>query len=359
MEKKMQALRWLERGKLALQEIDVPECGEDDIILAIKAAGICGADMHWASGAFAADAPFTLGHEFAGVICCKGSHVSPYWQIGDAVVSDNTGAACGHCSACRRGDFVHCYQRKTLGCGMDGGFASYCKIPGEILNIDPNCLMKLPEGISFEEAAVMEPAANAYRAVVYEADVRPGDTVVIIGLGPLGLYSLQIAKAAGASNLICVGMRSDVATRFPLAKQFGATELIIADEENVVSHILEVTGPDGADVAIDAAGAPVVMKMAMEYLKHDGKFLKIGNPPSVYNDTLLPLIDKQISVIGHMGYDANCWFKVMNLVKTGQVDLKSMIGKVLPLEEYKTGYELMKTQQVAKAVLIPPQEDHV
>ena len=349
----MKALRWLEKGKLELQDIPVPECGEDDIIIEIKAAAICGADMHWANGAFSADAPFTLGHEFCGVIDKMGSHVSKYWNIGDRVVSDNTGEACGYCSACRRGDYVHCYRRKTLGCGLDGGFTKYCRIPGEILRVDPNCLMKLPEEISFKEGAVMEPAANSYRAVVYEADVRPGDTIVIVGLGPLGLYALQIAKAAGASNLICVGMKNDIETRFPLAKKFGATELIIADEENVTERVIGLVGEDGVDAVIDAAGAPVVMKQAMEYLKHDGKFIKIGNPPSIYNDTLLPLIDKQISVIGHMGYDANCWFKVMNMVKRGQLDLKSMIGAMIPLSEYETGYEMMRTQKVAKAVIIP------
>lgn len=353
MSEKMKAIRWIDRGKIEFRDISVPECGEDDIILEIKASAICGADLHWASGAFSADHPFTLGHEFCGIVFQKGKYVSDYWKLGDRVVSDNTGSVCGHCAACRKGDFVHCYQRKTLGCGMDGGFTKYCRIPGDILKVDPNCLMKLPDSISFEEAAVMEPAANAYRAVVYEADVRPGDSVVIAGLGALGLYSLQIAKASGASNVICIGMKSDIEKRLPLAKKFGATAFIASDEEDVPKKIYELVGENNVDVTIDAAGAPVVMKQALEYLRHDGKFIKIGNPPSVYNDTLLPLIDKQISVIGHMGYDANCWFKTMSLVEHGQIDLKGMIGTIIPLSKYETGYQLMKTQQVAKVVMIP------
>lgn len=353
MAETMKAIRWLKKAKLELQDVPVPECGDDDIILDVKCAGICGADMHWASGAFTADEAFTLGHEFCGVIAKKGTHVSGYWNIGDRVVSDNTGGACGHCSACRRGDYVHCYQRKTIGGGLNGGFAKYVKIPGEILTIAPNALMKLPDSISFEEGAIMEPAANSYRAVVYEANVRPGDTVVIVGLGALGLYSLQIAKAAGASNIVCIGMKSDVEKRFPLAEKFGATKMLVADEVDVVEELLGMFGEDGIDVTIDAAGAAIVMKQAFQYLRHDGKFVKIGNPPSFYNDTLIPMIDKQISVIGHMGYDANCWFKVMQMVEKGQLDLKSMVGIVLPISEYKKGYELTRTQQVAKAVLIP------
>lgn len=349
----MKAIRWLDKAVLELQDIPVPVCGEDDIIMEVKAAAICGADMHWKSGAFTASKPFTLGHEFSGVIKEKGSHVSDYWNVGDRVVSDNTGSACGHCKACRRGDYVHCANRGTLGTGLDGGFARYVRIPGDILTIDPNALMKIPEGVSFEEAAIMEPAANSYRAVVYEADVRPGDLVVVAGLGPLGLYAIQIARAAGASTIIALGMSSDVENRFPLANQFGATHCIVSDQEDVTARVLEIAGDDEVDVTIDAAGAPIVMKQALEYLKHDGKFIKIGNPPSVYNDTLLPLIDKQISVIGHMGYDANCWFKVMNMVKAGQLDLKTMIGMVIPLSEYEKGYEAMRTQKVAKAVMIP------
>lgn len=353
MDKTMKALMYLDRGKLELCEVPVPECGDDDIIIEIKAAGICGADMHWASGAFSAEKPFVMGHEFCGVICQKGKNVSDYWQIGDRVVSDNTGEACGHCSSCAKGDFVRCYKRKTLGCGLDGGFAKYTRIPGSILRIDPFCLHKLPESISFEEGAVMEPAANCYRAVIDEANIRPGDSVVVVGLGPLGLYSIQLAKLAGASDIICIGMSSDVEKRFPLAEKFGGTHMIVADKEDVVSTIINKYGEDGIRVTIDAAGAPIVMKQAMEYLQHAGLFVKIGNPPSTYNDSLLPLIDKQINVIGHMGYDANCWIKVIKMVERGQLDLKSMIGTVIPLSEHKKGYELMRTQQVAKAVMIP------
>ncbi|MCQ5130138.1 alcohol dehydrogenase catalytic domain-containing protein [Butyricicoccus faecihominis] len=349
----MTALRYLERGKLALQEIPVPVCGEDDILVEVRAAGICGADLHWENGAFNADHPFVLGHEFCGVICQLGSRVSGRWKIGDRVVSDNTGYACGQCSACLRGDFVHCLHRKTLGSGMDGGFTKYCRIPGDILKLYPSCLMKLPDCVSFEQGAIMEPAANAYRAMIQEAQVRPGDTVVIVGLGPLGLYSLQMAKLAGASSIICIGMKSDVEKRFPLAHQFGATHLLVADEEDIPARVRQLAGEDGVGIVVDAAGAPAVMHQAMEYLQHDGKFVRIGNPPGAYGYSLLPLIDKQITVIGHMGYNGTSWAKVMRLLETKQLDLQSLIGAVLPLSEYKTGYQMMRSQQVAKAVLLP------
>lgn len=357
MKKTMQALCYLERGKLGLREVPVPACGEDDLIVEVKAAGICGADLHWQSGAFSAENPFVLGHEFSGVICQKGGRVDESWKIGDRVVSDNTGDACGRCSACRRGDFVHCLHRKTLGAGMDGGFARYVRIPGRILRMNPNCLMRLPDGISFEEGAVLEPAANAYRAVVREGDVRPGDTVVVAGLGALGLYSIQLAKLAGASDILCIGQRSDVEKRFPLARACGATDMIVADEEDVPARVRALAGEDGVRVAVDAAGAPVVMKQAMEYLQHDGRFIKIGNPPVSYDGTLLPLIDKQITVVGHMGYDADCWHQVMKLTSRGQLQLRPLIGAVLPLREYEKGYALMRAQQVAKAVLIPEEGD--
>ena len=349
----MKAIVYKDKARLELTEVPVPVCGDEDSILKIEAAAICGADLHWESGAFTADHEFVLGHEFCGTIAEKGSRVGDFWNIGDLVVSDNTGGACGHCSACRRGDFVHCRDRETLGAGFDGGFAAYCKIPGKILRLFPGCLTKVPEGISIAEAAIMEPAANAYRAVVQEAQVRPGDTVVIVGMGPLGLYSLQMARIAGASRIICVGKRADDAVRFPLAKKFGATHLITTEDEDVVERVLEIAGDDGVSAVIDAAGPAIVMQQAMKYLQHDGVFVRIGNPPGKYNDTLLPLIDKQITVIGHMGYNATSWEKVVRLVQSGQLDLKSMVTYVLPLSDYKKGYEHMRRHLAAKVVLIP------
>lgn len=351
---KMRAVVVAGQGRIEWRQIPVPVCGDDDVILEVKCAGICGADLHWESGEFVpGDTPFVLGHEFAGVICEVGKNMSDRWKVGDRVVSDNTGYACGVCSACARGDFVHCARRQTLGAGLNGGFAKYCRIPGGALRVHPNAIMRLPDSVSFEEAAALEPAANAYRAVIQEARVVPGDTVVVAGLGPLGLFSIQMARAAGASRVIALGRKRDWAVRFPLAEKLGAAELIATDEVNAAEKITELYGDDEVRVVIDAAGTPSVMNEAMEYMQHDGVFVRVGNPAANYNYSLLPLIDKQITVIGHMGYNTTAWRNTMTLLENHQLVIASLITRTLPLEEYRMGFELMRTKQAAKVILMP------
>ncbi|MCQ5130123.1 alcohol dehydrogenase catalytic domain-containing protein [Butyricicoccus faecihominis] len=351
---KMKAIRWIKTKHLELKEIPIPECGDDDILIEVKAAGICGADLHWLSGSFNADHEVTLGHEFAGEIVEMGKNVEPLWQIGDRVVSDNTAYACGTCSACKRGQFLQCAHRIGLGGGTDGGFAKYCLIPGGAIRHYPSALMKIPDSMPFEEAACMEPVANMYKAVVQDSHIMPGQTVVVFGLGPIGLFAIQMCHLAGAAKIIAVGMSSDMTVRAPIAKKMGANIVLASDrEEDIALKIVEITGEDSVAVVYDAVGIPSIMAGVDKYIRHGGEFIRIGNVAAIYNHTLIPLIDKQITVVGHMGYDAVSWDNSMELYKAGMLNIKDAITHVLPIDEYLTGYEMMKTQQSGKVVLIP------
>lgn len=356
MSEMMKAVVYTGLAKVEWLDVPVPECGEDDIILEVKAAAICGADLHWYRGVFddSAKAPFVLGHEFSGVIHEKGKNVSDYWQVGDRVVSENTGGACGHCGPCMEGNYVHCVERKMIGGGVDGGFAKYVKIPGSILKMYPNCLFKIPEEISFEEAAVIEPAAGAYMATIQEAKVMPGETVVVYGVGALGLFPIQMAKVAGASKIIAVGMKSDKETRFPLAKQYGATDVFASDEEeNLPEKIKELTKDAPVSLVIDAVGVPSIMNDALKYITNEGRIVRIGNVEAKYNYSLVPIHSKMITVIGHMGYNSISWRNSIRLAKNRQIDLKSMVTKTIKLEEYEKGFQMMFNQEVARVVMIP------
>lgn len=351
---KMKAIRWLGPKHLELKEIPVPECGDEDILIEVKAAGICGADLHWLSGSFHADHEVTLGHEFAGQIIEIGKHVEDLWKVGDRVVSDNTAYACGVCSACRRGQFLQCEHRIGIGGGTDGGFAKYCVIPGGALRHHPNTLMKLPDSMPFEEAACMEPVANMYRAVVQDSHIMPGQTVVVFGLGPIGLFAVQMCHLAGAAKIIAVGMTSDMTVRAPIAKKFGANVVLASDREKDIGRsILDIAGMDSVSVVYDTVGVPDIMAGADQYIRHGGEFIRIGNIAAIYNHTLLPLIDKQITVVGHMGYDAVSWANSFELYRAGMLNIKDAITHVLPIDEYLAGYEAMKTQQSGKVILIP------
>ena len=178
-----------------LRDVPVPEIGEDDLLIEVKAAGICGSDIAYDNGDHPdhLNCPVVLGHEFSGVVSKIGANVKD-WKVGDRVVSDNTGYVCGKCFACTTGQYLSCPDRKGLGYGMDGGFTDYVKITGSLLSKNPNTLFRIPEGVSFDEAAILDPICNAYKAIVQESRIMPGEDIVVFGVGPLGLFSIQIAK---------------------------------------------------------------------------------------------------------------------------------------------------------------------
>ena len=223
-------------GYKMMENYPVPECGPDDIILEIKAAAICGADMkHWGVDNGYDDTNITpdqqqsvRGHEFAGEIVKVGENVKD-WHIGQRVVSDNSAHVCGVCPACEQGDFLCCEHKVNLGLDNNtwgGGFSKYCKVPGEILAIHKHAIWEIPEGIKYEEACVLDPICNAYKAVAQQSHLIPGQDVVVFGTGPLGLFSVQVAKLMGAVNIVMVGLDDDVKVSIGVAKELGATHCV-------------------------------------------------------------------------------------------------------------------------------------
>lgn len=344
-------------GKMELRDVPEPEIGAGDILIKVEAAGICGGDLHYYKGTLKAglgELPVILGHEFAGTIAQKGKNVDSYWQIGDRVVSENTGYACGHCPACQTGNFVSCSERKTIGCSMDGGFAKYVKIPEQILRLYPNCLFHIPDNIGFDEATVLEPASNAYKALIQEGGLIPGDNLVVFGVGALGLLTIQHGKIAGASKIIAIGLSTDKATRFDMAKKMGATHCIASDEtDDVVSLVKEIAGPNGIAVAVDAAGAPICLNQATQMTRSIGRVVRIGMNESPYGYGLDEVNVKSLVIRGHMGYNTVSWRQCISLAEAGILDLKSIISHHMPLDEYDKGFQLSIKQEATKVILTP------
>ena len=344
------------QGDVRIAEVPVPEIGDDDILLEVKACGICGSDLHTFYGVNPpmADKPVIMGHEFAGVIVKRGEKVSERWQVGDRVVSDNTGDACGVCPSCENGHFVACQNRKILGCDMDGGFAKYVKIPGRILQMFPNCLFHIPENLSFEEATLMDPAANGYNAVVEQGEFKSGENIVVFGSGALGLMALQQAVIAGAANAILVGLTPDKVTRFEIGKKLGATHVFASDEDHdFIRKIHEICGESGVALVVDAAGVPIITKQAIQIVRNEGKIVRIGMSKRGYDESLDQFMLKNVSLVGHMGYNAGAWRKTLNLAKTNKIDMKTIITGTLPLSRYQEGFDLVKSQKASKIILIP------
>lgn len=352
----MKAVVLCGQGKVEFRDVEKPVIGDRDILLKIKACGICGSDLHFYYGKMKpiGEVPFIMGHEFAGEIAEKGKEVEDYWQIGDRVVSDNTGGACGRCFSCSQGHFVACEHRETMGVSMDGGFTEYVKIPGELLSMYKNCLWKIPRNLSFEEATLMDPAANGYNAVIQQGRMKPGEIVVVFGVGALGLMSIAQAYIGGASKIIAVGLRSDRKRREAIARKYGADEFFASDEEkDIVTKIKDVAGADGVALVIDAAGVPELTDAAVGVLRSEGRLVRIGMNQIPYNSSLDMFSMKNLQFYGHMGYDQESWRNTLALAGAGRLDLKSVITCTLPLEEYHRGFEMTRLQEASKVVLIP------
>ncbi len=339
-------------------DIPKPEVGEFDVLVKVKAAGICGSDLSLLYGKVegkTVDYPIVIGHEFSGEIVEVGEKVTA-WKVGDRVISDNTGYVCGKCHACASGQYLFCADRKGMGNDMDGGFAQYVKIPGQVLNVFPNCLQEVPEGVSFEYAAAIEPFCNAYKAVIQEARLLPGQTIVVFGAGALGLFSIQAANIGSAGKIIVVGTSDDEEVRFKKAAILGATDFVVADKDDVVTKIKEIAGPEGVAVAVDCAGPGIVLKQSIDIVRNGGIIVKIGYSHKPLDFSLDTMALKGITLIGHMGYDTASWKNSLVLLKDGRVNMDAIISHTLPLEKWEEGFTLVKERKATKVLLIPPAE---
>src|SRR6476620_10286192 len=230
----MDALLLTEYMKLEMVQMDAPEIGPDDLLVRVRACGICGSDVHGLDGSTGRRIPpLVMGHEAAGVITETGRNVKD-WKAGDRVTFDST-VSCGHCHFCRRGDINLCDNRQVLGvsCGeyrRNGAFAEYVSVPQHIV-------FKLPDSLSFEHAAMIEPVSVAVHAVSI-TPVRLGDTALVVGTGMIGLLTIQAARLAGCARIIAMDLED---YKLAVAKEHGADEVVNPRNTDVVKYVLEAT----------------------------------------------------------------------------------------------------------------------
>ena len=340
-------------GHMELRDVPVPEIGEDDLLIEVKAVGICGSDIRMRNLGNSENlrAPVVLGHEFAGVIVKTGKNVKDF-QVGERVVSDNTGDLCGLCDQCARGNYMMCVNRKGMGTALDGGYARYVKVLGHLLSVNPHTLFRIPDNISFEEASLMDPICNAYKAVVEESDLMPGQDVIIFGMGPIGLLAVQIAHVMGAANIIAVN-RSNNALRFEIARKFGATHTICSKEQDVVEQVKEITRGEMVPVIIDCAGKNDVLEKALHLLQKGGEFVRVGYDKEPFQQSLDLYVNKGIRIQGHFAYDYVSWRNCLKLLSMGKLDVKPIITHRLPLSQWEEGFALVESRKGIKVILVP------
>jgi alcohol dehydrogenase/L-iditol 2-dehydrogenase len=332
-----------------LRDVEVPRVVAGKVLVEVKAAGVCGWDIEmWRHRtAYPVTVPVIQGHEFCGVIAEAGEGVSG-WKVGERVTCETSAVVCGQCPICTKGEYQLCPERKGFGYGVDGAFTNYVVVREDIVH-------SIPEGVSFEEAAITEIFCVAHHALTDRSTVSSGDTVVVIGPGPVGLASLQIAASHGAARRILLGTSSDE-KRMNLATEMNwADDVINVDRNDPVESILTLTEGHGADVVVDAAGNSQALFTALEGVKRLGQVVKIGWGPEPYNHSLDVLLRKSIQLTGTFGHNSRNWRAVLALLKTDQIDSKAMVSQEFPISQWQTAFELAESKQAVK-VLLKPQD---
>ena len=333
-------------GATEVREVSVPAIGPDDVLVETAYIGICGSDphMHHNKVSYKVNVPLILGHEFAGTIAEVGANVKG-WKVGDRVTSETHADFCGKCVMCRTNNYHVCRERKGYGFQIDGAFAKYVRVPSRILH-------KVPENVSLKEAALTEPLCVAYSSLVKHSPLKPGDLVVIIGPGPIGLLCTKIASILGASDIVVVGTDGDDA-RMEIARKMGATMTINSSQQDPVPIIMGMRDGYGANLVVDAAGFSPTLKLSLDVVRPCGQINKIGWGPGPVGFSLDQLISKAATLQGTFSHNWDVWEKCLVLMGERTVDLSEVITHELPLDQWQKGFDLMETKEGLKIVLTP------
>lgn len=340
----MKALVKTKKGPGNVQLIDVPEpaCTPDGVKIEVKFSGICGTDLHIAHDTFPNHPPVILGHEFSGVVVEVGADVTDF-QRGDRVtVLPSTAVRCGKCEYCRSIYYWFCSKRRGMGIGVDGGFTRYAVAREDMV-------YKIPERISFEEAALAEPLAVAVQAIEELTAIGVGDTVLVSGPGPIGLLCLALLVAKGC-KVIVAGTSAD-ATRLELALRMGADLAVDVRKESLPEAIDRATHGQGVHVAVECAGVEASVSSCLKALKKRGKYIQVGIVGKEIAFDPDALIYKQLQLYGSGAHSLKSWEKVIRILEQGKINLKPLITHTLPLSGWRQGFEVCEQKQGAKVLM--------
>jgi alcohol dehydrogenase/L-iditol 2-dehydrogenase len=335
----------LEPLAVELRNVPVPEIAEHEVLLQVGAVSVCGSDVHQAynTHSWPVRVPVILGHEFAGTIARAGRGVNGFRE-GDRVVSETAADVCGECVLCRTGRYNLCPRRKGFGYGVDGAMTSYMKVPAR-------CLHLIPETLPFELACLAEPHAVAYQAMCVNSVIRPGDLVVVLGPGPIGLLCARMAALAGADPLIVAGLACDAA-RLETAVLLGATRTVNLNEDSLEA-VIRGYDPLGADLVCDASGASRPLDAALALVRPGGQVTKVGWSPDLLPVDINPLVQKNVRLQGSFSHNYPVWERVIHLLDRRATRPDEIVGLTAPLDGWRDAFEAMHDGRVIKSVLIP------
>jgi L-iditol 2-dehydrogenase len=343
----MKALILREYNNLVYEDIPEPAVGPDDVLIQVKACGICGSDVHGTDGSTGRRLPpIVMGHEASGIIAKLGKNIQK-WKIGDRVTFDST-VSCGDCYFCRKGKMNLCDNRKVLGVSCeeyrcDGAFAEYIAVPARIL-------YRLPEAISFEQASFAEPLSVATHAV-NRTPKSPDDTAVVVGAGMVGLLVVQALRAAGCTKVIAVDIDQ---SRLDLACKLGADIGLRADQCDVRKEVMQRTNNFGADIALEVVGLNETVKTAEAVLRKGGTLTLVGNFSPTVDWPLQSVVTREISVYGSY-ISSGEYPACLDMMASGAINVDALISATAPLAEGAAWFNRLYTKEAGlmKVILVP------
>jgi 2-desacetyl-2-hydroxyethyl bacteriochlorophyllide A dehydrogenase len=317
---------------LVVEEVEKPKAKAGEVLVKVRATGICGTDVETYHGKYPVKYPIIMGHEAAGEVAEVGENVKKV-KVGDRVVIDPI-FHCGKCYLCLMGKKNLCVNGGLL--GRDAGSGAYA----EYTVIPEHMVFKIPEKISYEEATAIQLLTTVYHSQK-RVRIMPGDSVAILGIGAAGLLHTRLAKLSGANPIIAVS-RSD--WKLELAKNYGADITVNSKEEEPVKSILNHTNGRGADVIIEAAGAAETLKQAIEAVRPGGTILSFGVlTERVSEINFFPMYFKEISIVGSRASTGEEFEPSIKLVAIGAIDVKPLLTHILPLEKIVEGFKLLES----------------
>lgn len=346
----MKAAYYYGIGDIRVEEVEIPKINEEEILIKVRATAVCGTDLRiFKFGHFKIPqgAKRVLGHEIAGEIVEVGSKVKGYTVGMKVATPPNVG--CGTCPACIKGFNQMCPDYEAFGISMDGGFQEYMKIPA--FAVRAGNVVPIPEGVSFEEAAITEPLSccyNSYKAL----NTVPGDTVLVVGAGPIGALHVMMNRLAGATKVIVADISQE---RLDELKNLGADVTINSSEKDLVEEVKKATNGVGADVIITACSVPDLQRQALEMAAVHGRINFFGGLPKGKEEVTLNtnLIHyKELIALGTTGSSIADYYASLQIVASKKIDAKALVSATFSVEETVKAFEYAAAGKGMKAIVV-------
>ena len=343
----MKALLYTKPYTLEFTDFEEPQVGDDEVLVRVKACGICGSDVHGYTGKTGRRIPpLIMGHEAAGIVEGFGKNVK-HFERGDRVCFDST-VYCNKCEPCKKGWYNRCEKREVLGVSIPefkrhGAFAEYVAVPAWIVS-------KIPDNLSFTHAALLEPASIGAHAA-NRVPISGDDTAVVVGAGTIGLFILQAAKLRGAKKVIACDIND---FRLDIARKLGGDELVNPAKADLKETVNRLTDNKGADVSFEAVGYAETFGNAVSVTKIGGYVVAIGNLQKTAEFNLQELVARELTFTG--SYASSGEFRdCIGLVASGKINVEPLISDVLPMEEGPSAFErLLKAEEDLLKIVLEP-----